>query len=183
MKGKLENLAAWLLFSGILIYADQYTKKAAAECLRGRPPFVLIPGIFEFLYSENRGAAFGILQGRQVFFFAVAAAALAASGAAMYRLPDFSNSRYHLLKLCISMITAGAAGNMIDRISRGYVVDFLYFKLINFPVFNVADIFVTCAAALLIILVLFYYQEEELECLRFGGKEQHGSGNHCKRGR
>ena len=56
---------------------------------------------------------------------------------------------------------AGAFGNMIDRAFRGYVVDFFYFKLIDFPVFNVADIYVTVAAFAMIILGLFYYKEED----------------------
>ena len=60
------------------------------------------------------------------------------------------------------LICSGAIGNMIDRVSRGYVVDFFYFKLINFPIFNVADCYVTVAAFLLIVLIFFYYKEEEL---------------------
>ena len=58
---------------------------------------------------------------------------------------------------------SGAAGNLIDRILQGYVVDFFYFRLINFPVFNVADCYVTISAAALIILFLFYYKDSDLE--------------------
>ena len=60
-------------------------------------------------------------------------------------------------------ILSGAFGNCIDRIRLNYVVDFLYFKLINFPIFNVADIYVTVAAFLLVILILIYYKEDDLE--------------------
>jgi signal peptidase II len=60
-------------------------------------------------------------------------------------------------------VGAGAVGNMIDRIFRKYVVDFVYFSLINFPVFNVADIYVTVAAVMLVILILFFYQEEDFD--------------------
>ncbi len=165
MRAKLQNLAVWVLVSGLLALADQYTKRLATAHLKGQPPIVLIQGVFEFLYSENYGAAFGILQGRQVFFFLVAVIVLVAAAVSMWELPGFTNPRYHLLRLCICMITAGAVGNMTDRITQGYVVDFLYFKLIDFPIFNVADICVTCAAALLMVLVLFYYTEDELECL------------------
>ena len=63
------------------------------------------------------------------------------------------------------MIGAGAVGNFIDRMSNGYVVDFFYFKLINFPVFNVADIYVTLSAVFLVILLLFKYKEEDLNVL------------------
>lgn len=58
---------------------------------------------------------------------------------------------------------AGAAGNLIDRIRFGYVVDFFYFRLIDFPVFNVADIYVTVSFAVLLLLVFFQYKEEDLE--------------------
>ena len=63
------------------------------------------------------------------------------------------------------LIGAGAVGNFIDRMSNGYVVDFFYFKLINFPVFNVADIYVTLSAVFLVILLLFKYKEEDLNVL------------------
>ena len=64
---------------------------------------------------------------------------------------------------------AGAFGNLIDRVFRGYVVDFFYFKWIDFPVFNVADIYVTLSAIALIIVVLFYYKEEDFSLI-FTGK-------------
>ena len=59
------------------------------------------------------------------------------------------------------LMAIGALGNFIDRVFRNYVVDFFYFKLIDFPVFNVADIYVTVAAFAMIILGLFYYKEED----------------------
>ncbi|MCC8126906.1 MAG: signal peptidase II [Clostridiales bacterium] len=167
MKSKLQNLGMWVILSGILIAADRWTKSLAVLHLQGQEPIVLIPGVFELLYSENRGAAFGVMQGRQTVFLVIAAAVLVASFYAMWKLPDFSQKRYHWLKICICMISAGAVGNMIDRIACGYVVDFLYVRLIDFPVFNVADICVTCAAFLLVMLMMFYYTDEELEVLHF----------------
>ena len=71
--------------------------------------------------------------------------------------------RYLPLRICIIGICAGAIGNMIDRIYLGYVVDFFYFNLIDFPIFNVADIYVTVSTIVLVILILFYYQEDEFE--------------------
>ena len=71
--------------------------------------------------------------------------------------------RYLPLRICAVLILSGAFGNCIDRIRLNYVVDFLYFKLINFPIFNVADIYVTVAAFLLVILILIYYKEDDLE--------------------
>ena len=76
------------------------------------------------------------------------------------------------MAVCLMMVSAGAVGNMIDRIGQGYVVDFLYFKLINFPIFNVADCYVTISAFLLILLVFFYYREEEMACFSLHKKEE-----------
>ena len=67
------------------------------------------------------------------------------------------------LKACIVAIAAGAIGNMIDRVRLGYVIDFFYFELIDFPIFNVADIYVTVAAFALVLLILFYYKEDEID--------------------
>lgn len=166
MKNKILNLLVWAAASLGLVLIDQMTKLMAVARLKGQPPFVIWDGVFEFLYSENRGAAFGMLQGRQGFFFLIAAIVLLAAAYVMYRMPNWREKRYHWLKICTIMITAGAVGNMVDRISNGYVVDFLYFKLINFPIFNVADIYVTMATGLLLVLLCFYYKEEELEIFR-----------------
>lgn len=162
MNHKAQNLISWAAASLLLVLADQYTKMLAVAHLKGQQPFVIFEGVFELLYSENRGAAFGMLQGRQGFFFLIAAVVLAAACFFMYRMPGWREApRYHWLKICIILITSGAVGNMIDRLTQGFVVDFLYFKLIDFPIFNVADIYVTVATAVLLILVGFYYKEEE----------------------
>ena len=78
-------------------------------------------------------------------------------------------AHYRPLAVLAVFIAAGAIGNMIDRLLNGYVIDFLYFSLIDFPIFNVADIYVTTAAIALIILVIFYYKDEDFEFL--GGKK------------
>ena len=81
-----------------------------------------------------------------------------------------------VMRILIVLIGAGAVGNFIDRIRQGYVVDFFYFSLINFPIFNVADIYVTAAAFLLIFLCLFYYKEEDFEQIfPSGSSRQHSS--------
>jgi signal peptidase II len=63
------------------------------------------------------------------------------------------------------LVASGAIGNMIDRLSQNYVVDFVYFSLINFPIFNVADIYVTCSTVGLILAILFYYKEDDFRFL------------------
>jgi signal peptidase II len=169
---KKSLLFRFLIGFVILVGLDQWTKKLIVTYLKGNPPFVIWNGIFEFYYSENRGAAFGMLQERQLFFFLVAVLVLGIILYMLLRMPD--NRRYRPLCVCLMLIASGAVGNMIDRVSQGYVVDFLYFKLIDFPIFNVADCYVTIAAFLLVLLVMFYYKDEELEC--FSPKKK-GEGN------
>ena len=70
----------------------------------------------------------------------------------------------------LSLIAAGAIGNMIDRIRFDYVVDFIYFVLINFPIFNVADIYVTVSTVALVVLLLFVYKENDLNFISFKQK-------------
>ena len=154
----------------LLILLDQVTKLLALQNLKGQNPVTLIPDVFQLLYVENRGAAFGILQNRQWVFLIITVIVLAAL---VWALPKIPQERHFLpLTLCLCFIGAGAVGNMIDRIGQGYVVDFLYFKLINFPIFNVADCYVTISAFLLILLVFFYYREEEMACFSLRKKEE-----------
>ena len=155
----------------LLILLDQVTKLLALQNLKGQNPVTLIPDVFQLLYVENRGAAFGILQNRQWVFLIITVIVLAAL---VWALPKIPQERHFLpLTLCLCFIGAGAVGNMIDRIFRGYVVDFFYFKLIDFPVFNVADIYVTTAAVILIVLIVFLYKEEDFDRI-FPKKDKRG---------
>lgn len=147
----------------LLVVLDQFTKVLALQNLKGQEPITIIPDVFQLFYVENRGAAFGILQNKQWVFLIITAIVLAAL---IWALPRMSRERHFLpLRLCLCFIGAGAVGNMIDRIFRGYVVDFFYFKLIDFPVFNVADIYVTTSAIVLIFLIVFLYKEEDFDRL------------------
>ena len=164
------TLAAEAVLTALLVLLDQATKLAAVSALKDGGPYVLIPGVFQLQYLENRGAAFGLLQNARIFFLAVTLIALAAVIYVLVRLP--LKRKYIVLRFLMVLIAAGAVGNMIDRVFLGYVRDFLYFSLIDFPIFNVADIYVTCATILLILLLLFYYKEEEdFAFLSPGGKK------------
>ena len=87
----------------------------------------------------------------------------------LWRIPN--NRRFRWLDVTAVLFLAGAVGNFIDRIAQGYVVDFFYFILIDFPIFNVADIYVVVAAFLLLALCLFYYKEEDFEVIFPSKKE------------
>lgn len=142
-----------------LILLDQLTKLAAVRALGSGRSIVLLPGVLQLTYVQNRGAAFGILQNARAFFFVITLAALAVIVHILRRIPD--GRKYLPLRICLHLIAAGAAGNLIDRIVLSYVRDFIYFSLIDFPVFNVADIYITCATFVLLALTLFYYREED----------------------
>ena len=144
----------------VLIGLDQWTKVLAVKHLMGQEPIVIWNGVFELHYLENRGAAFGILQGQKVVFLICTAAVLAILAFYYNRMPV--EKRYLPMRIVGSLLGAGAVGNLIDRMMQSYVVDFLYFKLIDFPIFNVADCYVTVGAILLAILILFVYKDEEL---------------------
>ena len=161
-----------ILAAIVLIALDQWTKHLAVLRLKGQSPIVLWDGVFELHYLENRGAAFGILQGQKAVFLVCTLLILILIVFFYNRLP--AGKRFFMMRLVAVFLAEGAVGNLIDRMRYSYVVDFLYFKLIDFPVFNVADCYVTVGAVLLAVLILFVYKEEELGFLslkRQGGKK------------
>ena len=149
----------------ILILLDQYTKYLAIINLKEQEAFQILSGVLELNYLENRGAAFGMLQNQKLFFVFIAAIILILILYFLYKLPD--EKKYTILHMLLTMIAAGAVGNMIDRIRYDYVVDFIYLVIINFPIFNVADIYVTVSTFVLVILILFIYKEDDLSFLSF----------------
>ncbi len=168
-RGNARSLAAAFIGILALIVIDQLTKLWAIERLKDQPPIIWIKGVFELQYLENRGAAFGLFQNQNWLFLLSVILILILAGWMCYRLP--AGRRYVPLRIIAAAVCAGAFGNAFDRIFRGYVVDFFYFSLIDFPIFNVADIYVTVSLFAFLFLFFFYYREEELECL-FPGKEK-----------
>lgn len=165
-----KKLLIFLDLLGIcaLVALDQYTKYLAVIQLDGKPARPIINGVLELNYLENKGAAFGMLQNQKAFFIFVAVVILSVIGYVLLKTPD--SKKYRILHMLLSLIAAGAIGNMIDRIRHDYVVDFIYFVLINFPIFNVADIYVTVSTAVLVILLLFVYSENDLNFISFKQK-------------
>ena len=145
----------------LLILLDQLTKIWAVVRLKAQPAISLIRGVFELQYLENRGSAFGMMQGARVFFIISTIVLFLLVCVIYIRIPK--EKMYLPLRVIAVLFLAGAAGNFIDRVRQGFVVDFFYFSLINFPIFNVADIYVTTATIALIVFILFYYKEADLE--------------------
>lgn len=144
-----------------IIGLDQWVKKLTVTHLMNQPDIDLIDGVFELAYVENRGAAFGMLQDKVWVFALFTIIVLLAMVILYIRLPK--TGRYKPLKVTLVMLFSGAVGNFIDRVRIGYVVDMFHFYWFEFPVFNVADVFIVISCGLLMILMLFYYKEEELD--------------------
>lgn len=153
----------------ILIIMDQLTKHLAVVRLKNQAAYNLINGILEFNYLENRGAAFGVLQNQKYFFVFVALIFIGVIVFVLIKVP--TQKKYYSLNILLVMIAAGAVGNMIDRVRYDYVVDFIYLVCIQFPIFNVADIYVTTATVILVFQILFVYKTNDFNFLSFNPKK------------
>ena len=143
----------------ILTFLDQGSKYLVLTRLKNSPDIILIPGVLQLHYLENRGMAFGLFEGKIPVFVILCVLFFCVFFYVYTRIP---RTGYYLPLTITSLImVSGALGNFIDRVFRKYVVDFIYFSLIDFPVFNMADIYVVCSGILLVILVCFKYKNDE----------------------
>ena len=149
---KSVSLLYSLILTVLLIALDQFTKVLAVRHLMNKADIILIPNVLQLHYLENTGAAFSILEGKQIVFAIITPILLVALCYILVKMPQ--TKKYQALDYIIVFLIAGAIGNYIDRIMNNYVVDFIYFSLINFPVFNVADCYVTISVILLLILIM-----------------------------
>ena len=186
MKKTKKTAILTLIGVFFLVFLDQITKYLAVVKLKGQQAFALIPDVFEFHYLENESAAFSMdlisilhrifnfsyfnenpdafLKCKMMFFVILTLVVIAAIiWFYLYRIP--SDRHFFWLNLMIAIFVSGAIGNLIDRMIHNYVIDFFYFKLINFPILNVADIYVTVAAIAVVVLGMFYYKEEDYELI------------------
>ena len=144
------------LFAAVVVTADQLSKLWVVDNIELFTRIDAIPGLFHLTYVQNTGAAFSALQGQQWLFaliFVVFAAAI---------VWEFSKKRMGFTtfeRWCIVAVFAGGLGNMIDRLRLGYVVDMIEVEFIRFPVFNVADCFITCGCILLLVHLVFFNKE------------------------
>ena len=144
------------LFAAGIVAADQFTKylTVAHIVLGQRVPF--IPGLLRFTYVQNTGAAFSSFEGQQ-WLFALIFAAFTVLMLWEYHKKSMPFSK--LERWCIAAIYGGGLGNMIDRVRLGYVVDMIETEFIDFPVFNVADCFITCGCILLMVSLILFNKE------------------------
>ena len=142
----------WIIIIAASILLDQLTKWIVINSMELYESIVFIPKFFSFTYIHNYGAAWGMFSNHRWIFILVTSVALIIMPIILYRYRKV----HFLFNLSLSLFIGGAIGNMIDRIFIGYVIDFLEFTFIDFPVFNVADICVVFGAGIMMVYALFF---------------------------
>jgi len=152
----------YAIFTAFIVIADQVTKYLTVANIELYADVPFIPGLLQLTYVRNTGAAFSSFEGQQWLFALVF---LIFTGAIVYEYFKKPMPFTKLERWCIAAIYAGGLGNMIDRVRLGYVVDMIETTFMEFPVFNVADCFITCGCILLMVhLFLFnkaFWKEEK----------------------
>jgi signal peptidase II len=144
------HVAAFAAVSVAVVVLDQLTKASARALLADGTVRALVPGVIDLRLVQNTGAAFSIGQGGSAVF---ALLALAIAGVALYYVAQTPDAGWPIT-VSLACVAGGGIGNMLDRILLGHVTDFLATSFVSFPVFNVADIFVTCGVVVSFVAYL-----------------------------
>ena len=150
------QLFLYLIFVLLIVGADQFTKYLTVANIALGQDVEFIPGFLGLTYVQNTGAAFSSFEGMLwlfVLIFAVFTGAL---------IWEYRKQSLHLSAFdwwCVMAVYGGGLGNMIDRLRLGYVVDMIETKFIRFPVFNVADCFITCGCIAIMVSLIFFNKE------------------------
>ncbi len=171
---RIISLIAYIVITAVLTQLDQITKYVAEGNLYMKNDIDIIKNVLTLTYLRNNGSAFGMFSGKINAFLVLTVIIVAVITYIVIRMPV--TKRYLPMYIVCTMLVSGAIGNFIDRVRFGYVRDFIYFKLINFPVFNVADCYVTISVAIFIVLILFVYKENEFDFLSFKKKADKDNG-------
>ena len=153
----VRRLLLYLLTAAAVVLVDLFTKYLASSRLKPIGDYPLIQGVLHLTYSENTGAAFGMLKDHRWVFLVSSTLFIAVIG--VYLVTQ-AKKLHPLLGIALAFIMGGGIGNMIDRLTLGYVVDFINFELIHFAIFNAADSFVCIGAAMMVLYVLFFEIKE-----------------------
>ncbi len=144
-----------------LILLDQGTKFWALESLKPIHNMTLMEGFMDLTFVENRGVAFGMFSGQRWFILLLTG--IIAVGLVWFYVTLPQKKEYRPVRVSLVLVLAGAIGNIIDRMFRGYVVDFFEFTFFEWPVFNVADIYVVVGVILLALMIMFVVKDEDLD--------------------
>ena len=144
-----------------LILLDQGTKLWALASLKPIQRMTLMEGFMDLTFVENRGVAFGMFSGQRWFILLLTG--IIAAGLIWFYVTMPKKKEYFPLRVSLVLVLSGAIGNIIDRLFRGYVVDFFEFTFFEWPVFNVADIYVVVGVILLALMIIFVVKDEDLD--------------------
>ncbi|MBQ6230042.1 MAG: signal peptidase II [Eubacterium sp.] len=165
-----EKLKILLISFGImaaLIILDQITKDLMIMNYSVGHGLVIIKGFFELLHIQNKGSAWGAFNDKPIVPIIISCILI------IFIIYIYANiikyRKYKSLRICIVFLLSGALSNIIDRIRLGAVTDFIYFKLIDFPVFNVADIYVTISMMFMLLMLIFTYNGNDLDIMLGNG--------------
>jgi len=151
----------WLwagISAAVLIGIDFFTKVLALAELKPLGSVTVLEGILDFTFVENRGAAFGMFSGARWIFIIMTIVVIVVLCYYFWKMPK--TKEYHWLRVAFVLLFSGAIGNFYDRLVRGYVVDFLEVTFFDYPVFNLADIYVVLGTLLFVLLIIFVIKEE-----------------------
>ena len=151
----MQYLFMGLMAAGVVV-ADQLSKLWVVQNIPMFNQIPVIPGLVHLTYVQNTGAAWSSFQG-QIWLFALIFAVFTA--AIIWEFSKKSMPFTTFERWCIAAVYAGGLGNMIDRIRLGYVVDMIEVEFIQFPVFNVADCFISCGCIALLVHLVFFNKE------------------------
>lgn len=166
---KIRPLISALIIA-LLVVIDQISKVMAYNTLAVNGNASTIKNaVFSFYYVENTGISFSMLNSKMTLIIIITTIILICL---LYVLIKTPKTLYYMpFSITLSVIVAGAIGNLYDRIFRGYVIDFIMLEFISFPVFNFADICVCVGLLVLVILIFFRYKDKDFEFIfKFKGK-------------
>ena len=176
---KVKIIIEIIIFA-LLIFFDQFTKYLAVLKLGESGKYDVIPGFisFEMLLNGNTGGAWGIFSGKMVFFYVITLVFAAVIVFFIYKankaqIVEFASSEvnyklirhFQMFEMILVCLLGGAFGNFIDRIRLHYVIDFLSFQFIDFPIFNVSDCIICISIVFLFICIIFVFKDKEFNLL------------------
>ena len=148
---RIIKFAIQLTVVAVLVLVDRVIKNAAVTGLRGKDTVVLIKGFLGLMYAENTGAAFSMFNTSTNALSVVTGVVMAVGLILLFVIKN----KPKIYDICVPLIIAGGAGNLLDRLTRGYVVDYIRTLFIDFPIFNFADILITCSCFAVIIYLIY----------------------------
>ncbi|MGX4632340.1 signal peptidase II [Carnobacterium divergens] len=148
----------YYLLALVVLIVDQVTKYLVVQNIELYQIKAFLPGVLSWMYIQNTGAAWSILEGQMWFFYVITTVVIIG---VIYIMQKYAKES-RLFSMGLALILAGALGNFIDRIRLGYVVDMVRVELFDFPIFNVADMSLSIGVALIIVYVLLDEKNKKL---------------------